>query len=82
MESEQEVPNNNLRHDSAPGLRRVSSLFKRIMRKEDASANSNKNIRVEQVQHGLQKEAEDTDSNLKDSILSWIRSSSDISRPV
>lgn len=80
MESEQEVPNSNLRHDSAPGLRRVSSLFKRIMRKEDASANSNKNIRVEQVQHGLQKEAEDTDSNLKDSILSWIRSSSDISR--
>ncbi|KAK7745750.1 hypothetical protein SLS62_009631 [Diatrype stigma] len=82
MESEQDVPNNNLRHDSPQGLRRMSSLFKRIMRKEDASANSNKSnksTRVEQLQRDLQNEAEYTDSDLKNNSPPWLRRDSGIS---
>ncbi|EMR72643.1 hypothetical protein UCREL1_300 [Eutypa lata UCREL1] len=84
MESEQQdIPNSNLRHDSSPpGLRRMSSLFKRIMRKEDASANSSsRNIIVPQLKRSLHREAENTDSTTAGNrLLSWIRSSSDISR--
>lgn len=84
MESEQQdIPNSNLRHDSSPpGLRRMSSLFKRIMRKEDASANSSsRNIIVPQLKRSLQREVENTDSTTAGNrLLSWIRSSSDISR--